>query len=101
MNTTTSTLVTDVNVELVSHATKLQHMAVEDLAQKCAQETNLFFTHHDYDSSYGYELFRRAVRNKDERALEVVIAQYQPLVARWVDRWMNKHPDFLWSNEEA
>jgi len=101
MITQTSTLVNDVNVDLMSHKTKLQHMAVEDLAQKCAQETDLFFTHHDYDSSYGFELFRRAVRNKDERALEVVITQYQPLVARWVDRWMNKHPDFLFINEEA
>jgi DNA-directed RNA polymerase specialized sigma subunit, sigma24 homolog len=101
MNTQTSTLVNGVNVDLMSHETKLQYMAVEDLAQKCAQETDLFFTHHDYDSSYGFELFRRAVRNKDERALEVVITQYQPLVARWVNRWMYKRPDFLLINEEA
>ena len=100
MNTQTSTL-NGVNVELMSRETKLQHMALEDLAQKCAQETDLFFTHHDYDPSYGFELFRRAVRNKDELALEVVITQYQPLVARWVDRWMDKHPDFLLINEEA
>jgi RNA polymerase sigma factor (sigma-70 family) len=101
MNTQTSTLVNDVNVELMSHETKLQHMALGDLAQKCAQETDLFFAHHDSDSSYCFELFRRAVRNKDERALEVAITQYQPLVARWVNRWMDKHPDFLWINEEA
>jgi len=96
MNTQTSTL-NGVNVDLMSHDAKLQHMAVEDLAQKCAEETDLFFTHHNYDSSYCLELFRRAVRNKDERALEVVITQYQPLVARWV----NKHADFLLINEEA
>jgi len=101
MITQTSALVNSVNVDLMSHEIKLQYMAVEDLAQKCAQETDLFFTHHDYDSSYGFELFRRAVRNKDEHALEVVITQYQPLVARWVDRWMDKHPDFLLIHEEA
>jgi len=101
MNTQTSILVNGVNVDLMSPETKLEHMAVEDLAQRCAQETDLFFSHHDYDSSYGFELFRRAVRNKDERALEAVITQYQPLVARWVNRWMDKHPDFLWINEEA
>lgn len=101
MNTQTSFLLNGVHVDLMSHETKLEHMAVEDLAQKCAQETDLFFTHHDYDSSYGFELFRRAVRNKDERALEVVITQYQPLVARWVYRWIDKHPDFLLINEEA
>jgi RNA polymerase sigma factor (sigma-70 family) len=96
MNTQTSTL-NGVNVVLMSHETRLQHMALEDLAQKCAQETHLFFTYQDYDSSYGFELFRRAVRNKDERALEVVITQYQPLVARWVD----KYPGFPLLNEEA
>jgi DNA-directed RNA polymerase specialized sigma24 family protein len=78
----------------MSHEIKLQHMSVADLAQKCAQETDLYFTHHDYDSSYCFELFRRAIRNNDERALELIIIQYQPLVARWVDRWMAKHPDF-------
>ena len=76
-------------------------MAVEDLAKRCAQETDLFFTHHDYDSSYCFELFRRAIRNNDEQALKVVIDQYQPLVERWVDRWMAKHPDFPLVNEEA
>jgi RNA polymerase sigma factor (sigma-70 family) len=85
----------------MSHEIKLQHMAVEDLAQRCAQETDLYFTHHDYDSSYCFELFRRAIQSNDERALEVVIVQYQPLVARWVDRWMSKHPDFSLVNEEA
>jgi DNA-directed RNA polymerase specialized sigma24 family protein len=101
MNIQTSTLVNGVDVDLISHETKLQHMTMEDLAQKSAQETNLFFTFHDYDSSYCYELFRRAVRNKDERALEVVIIQYQPLVARWVNRWMDQHRDFPLINEEA
>ncbi len=81
------------------HEIKLQHMSVADLAQKCAQETDLYFTHHDYDSSYCFELFRRAILNNDERALEVVIVQYQPLVARWVDRWMAKHPDFPLAEE--
>lgn len=97
MNILTSTLVNGGDVDLRSHETKLQHMALEDLARKCAEETDLFFTYHNYDSSYCLELFRRAVRNKDERALEVVITLYQPLVARWVD----KHSGFLLINEEA
>src|SRR5689334_24564640 len=97
METQISTLVNGVNVDLMSHETKLQHMTVEDLAQKCAKETDLFFNHHDYDPSYGFELFRRAVRNKDERALEEVITLYQPLVARWVD----KYSGFLSINEEV
>ena len=97
MNTQTSTLVNDVNVDLLSHKARLQYMSLEELAQQCAHETVRFFTYHDYDSSYCFELFRRAVQNKDERALEGVIAQYEPLVARWVD----KHPGFPLINEEA
>src|SRR5690349_14832166 len=96
MNTQTSNI-NGVNVDLISHETKLRHMALEDLAQKCAQETDLFFSHHDCDSSFCFEVFRRAVRNKDEQALEVVITQYQPLVARWVD----KYPSFPFIHEEA
>jgi DNA-directed RNA polymerase specialized sigma24 family protein len=85
----------------MSQEINLQHMSVDDLAQRCSQETDLFFGHHDSDSSFCFELFRRAIGKSDERALEVVIVQYQPLVARWVDRWMGKHPDFPLVNYEA
>ena len=85
----------------MSDENELQHMSVAALAQRCAQETDLFFSHQNYNSTYCFELFRRAIRNKDERALEVLIVQYQPLVARWVDRWMSKHPDFSVFNEET
>ena len=41
MITRTSTLANGVSVELMPPETKLEHMAMEDLAQKCAQETDL------------------------------------------------------------
>jgi len=85
----------------MSHENDLQNLPVGDLAHKCAQETNLYFTHQDYDSSYCFELFRRAIQNKDERAFEAVIAQYQPLVTRWVDRWMARHSGFSMASEEG
>jgi RNA polymerase sigma factor (sigma-70 family) len=85
----------------MSHETNPKSMGVDDLARRCAQETDLYFTRQDHDSSYCFELFRRAIQNRDEQALEMVIAQYQPLVARWVEKWMNKHPDYPSFNEEA
>jgi RNA polymerase sigma factor (sigma-70 family) len=85
----------------MSHENELQHMPVEDLAERCAQETDLYFSRKEFDSSYCFELFRRAIRHNDERALEMVILQYQPLVTRWVDKWMDKHPDFSLFNEES
>jgi len=85
----------------MSHENELQQMPVPELAHKCAQETDLYFTHQDYDSRYCFELFRRAIKDNDERALEVLIVQYQPLVARWVDKWMDKHPDLSSFHEET
>jgi RNA polymerase sigma factor (sigma-70 family) len=85
----------------MSHETKLQQMTIDDLAQKCAQETDLYFNNKEHDNSYCFEMFRRAIQHNDEHALEVIIVQYQPLVARWVDKWMRKHPDFPLIDEEA
>ncbi|HEU4746623.1 MAG TPA: hypothetical protein VFS61_15390 [Anaerolineales bacterium] len=79
---------------------ELQQMTVTDLAQKCAQETDLYFNHQNYDSRYCVELFRRAVRNKDEHALELLLIQYQPLVARWVEKWIARHPEISSFSEE-
>lgn len=84
----------------MSHEMNPEQMPVESLAQKCAQETDFYFNHKNYDSRYCFELFRRAIRNNDERALEVVIVQYQPLVIHWVERWVSKHPEFSLFNEE-
>jgi hypothetical protein len=85
----------------MSHEIELQLMTVDDLAQRCAQETDFYFNHKNYDSKYCFELFRRAIRNRDGQAWGLVMLQYQPLVTRWVDRWMSKHPDFSQFNEET
>jgi DNA-directed RNA polymerase specialized sigma24 family protein len=82
------------------HETQFQHLTVEELAQRCGQETDLYFRHQEYDPGYCFELFRRAIRDKDERALEGIIVQYQPSVARWVERWIGNHLNFLSLNEE-
>lgn len=84
----------------MSQEDKLQQMAVEELALKCAHETSLYFARQDFDSSYCFELFRRAIRHQDERALEALITQYRPLVTLWVERWITRHPDFSTFNEE-
>jgi hypothetical protein len=76
-------------------------MSVEDLAQRCAQETKAYFKHQSHDTSYCFELFRRAISERDDSAWKVLIVQYRPSVARWVNRWADKHPDFpLASTEE-
>lgn len=79
---------------------ELQRLTVDDLAKHCAAETNSYFQHGSYDPGYCLELFRRAIRDRDERALEVILLQYTPLVEKWVDKWISTHPDFSQFQEE-
>jgi RNA polymerase sigma factor (sigma-70 family) len=86
---------------LMSDEIKLQQMSVEDLAQNCAQETKSYFNYQSHDTSYCFELFRRAISERDDSAWRVLIVQYKPSVARWVNRWADKHPDFPLASEEG
>ncbi|HSL45685.1 MAG TPA: hypothetical protein VK897_19780 [Anaerolineales bacterium] len=69
-------------------------MTIDDLAQKCAQETNLYFARQDSDSTYCFELFRRAISERDDLAWKVLVVQYEPMVTKWVNKWTNQHPNF-------
>ena len=62
----------------------LQHLTLVDLAKRCAQETELFFQRQLQDSKYCLELFRRAIRDTDQFAWEMIYAQYKSLVSGWV-----------------
>jgi hypothetical protein len=80
----------------MSHKTYLEQMAVADLAQRCADETELYFHHRNHDTQYCFELFRRAIRERDQASWEMICLQYQPLVTGWV----RQHPRFESSSEE-
>src|SRR5687768_1948627 len=62
----------------------LQHLRVDDPAKRRAQETELFFQHHVQDSKYCFELFRRAIRDTNQFAWDMIYAQYRSLVTGWV-----------------
>jgi len=81
----------------MSHEIKPRHMAMADLAKHCAHETELYFRHLSHDPRYCFELFRRAIREQDQSAWEIICLQYQPLVAGWV----RQHSRFEPSGEEA
>lgn len=81
----------------MSHENELQHLPVEDLAQRCAQETDLYFNRKDFDTRYCFELFRRAIVVRDNDAWNAVYAQY----ASEVEKWVYRHPEFAFLNEEA
>jgi hypothetical protein len=80
----------------MSHKSNLEQIAVTDLAQRCADETEHYFQHQKHDTQYCFELFRRAIRERDQSSWEMICLQYQPLVAGWV----RQHPRFEASSEE-
>lgn len=70
---------------------------IDVLSEKCASETERFFDNGVSDARFCFELFRRAILQKDARAWDVLYQQYRPLVIRWVYR----HPAFSSTSEEA
>lgn len=81
----------------MSHEIQPQHMTVPDLAAHCAHETEHYFKHLSHDPRYCFELFRRAIQQRDQPAWESICLQYQSLVAGWV----KQHSRFEASGEEV
>jgi len=81
----------------MSSEIKPQQMGLGDLADWCAHQTELYFRHQSYDPSYCFELFRRAIRERDQPAWERICLQYQALVAGWV----RQHSRFETSGEDV
>ena len=70
---------------------------VEDLAIRCAEENAKFFQKMAHDTRYCFELFRRALEDRIQQALENVREIYQPQLLRWV----MSHPLFDMTGETA
>ena len=79
------------------HSTDLQSLTLSGIAHRCTSETELFFQRRAYDPRYCFELFRRAILHRDQRAWEHLYSQYRPQVAGWVRR----HSAFPSTGEEA
>ena len=77
-----------------------KYMSVESLAQQCAQETRLYFKNLEHDTKFCFELFRRAIMEHSNAAWEAIRAQYSALIAKWVNRWADRHPDFPLARQE-
>jgi hypothetical protein len=61
-------------------------MRLADLARYCAAESERFYRGKSHDTRFAYELFRRALVERDEVAWEHIFQQYSTLVDRWVRR---------------
>jgi hypothetical protein len=61
-------------------------MSLEALAARCAVESERFYRGKPYDAGFAYELFRRALVERNEIAWEHIYAHYAMLVESWVRR---------------
>lgn len=64
----------------------LQAMSLGSITDNCAKESARFFQGKADDSQYCFELFRRALVEKDQQAWGYIYLQYRPLVRAWVER---------------
>jgi DNA-directed RNA polymerase specialized sigma24 family protein len=74
----------------------LKSLHLHYIRSRCAEESKHFSQRQEYDPRFCYELFRRAILNRDQRAWEYVYQQYQRVVASWVGR----HPLFYSLEED-
>ncbi|HNP70879.1 MAG TPA: sigma-70 family RNA polymerase sigma factor [Kouleothrix sp.] len=61
-------------------------LTLSALAQRSAAESEHFYRGRPHDTRFAYELFRRALTERDEHAWEYVFLHYAPLVESWVRR---------------
>jgi hypothetical protein len=79
------------------HEIDLQALTLAGVAHRCAQESDLFFKRQSYDPAFCFELFRRAILERNQLAWSSLYTQYRPLVASWVER----HSSFATTGEET
>lgn len=61
-------------------------MDLEALRRRCVLESERFYRGQPHDTRYAYELFRRALVERNELAWEHLYNLYRPLVESWVKR---------------
>lgn len=85
-------------------------MPLAELAARCREETGKFLRRETTSDAYCFEIFRRAVRDRDEPAWRAVFAQYRGMVLSWVRRhpmaaqareddeyWVNRTFERFWA----
>ena len=65
----------------------LSTRSTADVARLCTHESARYQRGEPVAGVYGFELFRRAIVERDEAAWTALTAQYTPLVRQWLRRW--------------
>lgn len=70
----------------MSKQASLHSISLNVLKHRCSEESDRYFRRQAHDPRYCFELVRRAVAEHDQQAWNMIYAQYQPLVAGWIQR---------------
>lgn len=62
----------------------VHHMSLDEVAQRCEEETNKFRHTREADNRFCFELFRRALEEIDHEAFTRIVQTYKSQCARWV-----------------
>jgi hypothetical protein len=76
---------------------EVRRLSVAALARQCREEANRFLRRESSSGTFGLELFRRAVCERDERAWAAIFDLYAGLVRAWLHR----HPAWPSVNDDA
>lgn len=74
---------------------------LSDLIARCQNETARYLQQETYDQQPCWEIWRRAIAEKDSEAWEALMQQYDVLVRRWLRKrlnsipWLRQEEDFL------
>lgn len=88
----------------------IRRTPLAELVATCREETERFLRREPSRDDYCFEIFRRAICDRVQRAWEAVFAQYQGMVLAWVRRhpvaastreddafWVNRTFDRFWT----
>lgn len=70
---------------------------LDEVARRCHEETERFFQRLVHDTQYCYDLFRRALAQRNGDAFELLMQNYRTLV----DSWVRRHPKFSRTGEDS
>jgi DNA-directed RNA polymerase specialized sigma24 family protein len=73
-------------LEPVAGESPLTQMDLAALVRRCAAESERFYRGQQHDTCFSYELFRRALVERDEPAWEQLYRHYSGLVEGWIRR---------------
>lgn len=80
----------------------VRELPLVELARRCREETLRFLGGEDRDDAFCFEIFQRAVVDRDDYAWEAIVAQYRGIVLAYVSQHtaaaLLREPDDYWIN---